>query len=445
MWGYMKENWAVFAYGGTSLLLTLLNKVFFSMGMNFPLVLLFLQSMVALLIFSFFAPTLTPSTPSTPAPEESGRRRRTWNDTLVAVLFVGNNALSMTALKYVSLPMFGALRRMIIVVVLPLQYALFGIVPSPMWVTVFSVFLICAGAASAMSADVTFSLDGYVLTVGSMFCAGGYLVVLSAAGKKSSYVELTQYNLKVASIVLALILGAEILSPQLHTLHEPDLTAIIRYMSASWGATAAVVLMISLSCILSIALNYSLFLTTTVASPITASIVGNGKALLCDIVGSLAFADVALSFRFVFGVVLTLIGVTLYSVCRVLFGESPDPDAAENGKDVPLLATVASPSDDRSDDDEVREEEEDDEEYDGSQCETNALLAHRSLSLRNTKIHNLVARSRPRLARSISTPVLPSSASSASSAWSSASSSYFMAANMDTDLLSLFPASPPRS
>ncbi|KNC47240.1 drug/Metabolite transporter superfamily protein [Thecamonas trahens ATCC 50062] len=248
------------------------------------------------------------------SPPSGHSPKQNWKDAAVAVLFVGNNAFSVLALKYVSLPMFGAIRRMLVAVVLILQYMLYGRLPEPMGATLASVVLICVGALTAGMADAAYSFEGYALTGCSMVCAAGYLVALGAVGQSRPFAQLLRTNVSSCVVALTAFLVFETLVPH-HMLggRQPDV-----YVAAAFATDSSASLLLTVGIVVGSAaigflLNYSLFVTTTESSPLTATIVGNAKALLTDVLGSLLFADVTLTVRFVSGIALTLLGISIYS------------------------------------------------------------------------------------------------------------------------------------
>lgn len=211
------------------------------------------------------------------------------------------------SLSFVSVPMFGCIRRMMIGFVLVFEYFVRGSVPPYPWTTLLAVVLVCTGAMVAAWQDLHGSAIGNGLALASIVSAAGYLVGLASVKHRSpdtSYLAILRYNFAIATCLLCVVLAAE---------RESQLVPAMQRLSEC-GAPCYNAL--ATSSILVVLLNYSMFLSVTLTSPLTTTITGNVKALLTDLVGAAVFADVTLTSGFASGVCLTLLGITTYSYVK---------------------------------------------------------------------------------------------------------------------------------
>ena len=231
--------------------------------------------------------------------------------------------LSLVALHYVNIPVYNTIRRFstLLVIVIErlfvfLSYSFICVALSHLclflcsWLNkkvpmdeLASVLMMVAGAVVAYMGDLTFSFEGYALTILSCVACAAYLVCIRFTKERtqSGEFEMMLYN-NILSIpfVLFLVLGLE-LDGLLNFQHWLDISFL---------------LCLFMSALLAFLLNYFMFLCSNVNSPLTTSVTGQVKAILSVFFGLFFFGDVIITPLLLTGLGITSVGSIYYAIIK---------------------------------------------------------------------------------------------------------------------------------
>jgi len=127
----------------------------------------------------------------------------------ISCMFLGNVLCGLGSTKSLSIPMFTALRRASILMIMVGEYAILGLKPSK--ATLISITLMVGGAVIAALYDLSFDLTGYVMVFSNnIFTAmnGVWMKKASLSGKCSK-MGLLFYNSLFSAIIMLLYFTAE--------------------------------------------------------------------------------------------------------------------------------------------------------------------------------------------------------------------------------------------
>ncbi|KAL8499449.1 hypothetical protein ACS0TY_022422 [Phlomoides rotata] len=192
---------------------------------------------------------------------------------LVSLFYNANVAFALASLKGVNIPMYIAIKRLTPLTVLIAGF--FSGKGRPSTQVTLSVVLTAAGVIIAALGDFSFDLLGYSMALISVFFQTMYLVLVEKSGAEDglSSVEIMFYNsiLSLPFLLFLIIATGEF----------PDSVSILYAKSTSFSF----LVLLLLSMVMSIALNYTMFLCTIVNSALTTTIVGVLKGVVstvCD-------------------------------------------------------------------------------------------------------------------------------------------------------------------
>ncbi|DBA85028.1 TPA: hypothetical protein ACH3X2_005762 [Trebouxia sp. C0005] len=289
-----KKLLACLSYGTVSVSITLFNKAVFSVyGFHYPNFVTTLQIMVSILymhllkgvgLFHF-------------APLTSKGARQILPLVFCWWLYVVSGV---TALRYLTVPMFSVFRRSTTLIVVVGEFFMFHKLPSKSCLGSIVVMLI--GAIIAGATDLTYSLPGYIWVSICAISTAMYLLLIRALKDSTG---LSESSLLYHNNVLSLPLMASYMltaTTEVQTVRQyPQLNNIWFLLFLGVSASQAFLL------------NLCIFRCTTINSPLATTITGQMKDIITTGLGMILFGDVQFSSKNLLGITLGLLGGMLYS------------------------------------------------------------------------------------------------------------------------------------
>lgn len=289
----------------------------------------------------------------------------------VTLMFLGNVLCGLGSTKSLNIPMFTALRRFSIFMTMMGEWYLLNAKPSPS--IMFSVALMVGGSMIAAFYDLAFDLEGYTLVFfNNVFTAlnGVYMKKASVSGKCSKMGVLFYNSLFSGLIMMSYFLlehahlagyftPSTATSPAILSLDQQQATAKVALdalqsianeniaaanllRGASEVGDAEPMIMSTLSKVFAFdqwnnpmflfmffgaasmgsVLNYSIFLCTTVNSPLTTAVVGATKNVATTYIGMFAFADYKFTWINFIGINVSIFGSLYYTYMILFKGQS---------------------------------------------------------------------------------------------------------------------------
>lgn len=214
-----------------------------------------------------------------------------------------HSSLSLIALKGMNIPMYGALKRCTPMVNLILSVVILH-KPFPSCLIISSIMLITVGCLIAGIGDLSFDAAAYIIGSLSVVVQGMYQTLIQKAAEKNlSVFEIFQLNCYNCLPMFAI--GSIITVEPLRLANYSNL--------GDFGFICCLLLVVVLGSIL----NYSLFLSTSLNSALTTSLIGVLKSVLQTIIGFFTFGGVAYSPVNVTGIVLNSLGGAFYTYAKL--------------------------------------------------------------------------------------------------------------------------------
>jgi drug/metabolite transporter (DMT)-like permease len=205
----------------------------------------------------------------------------------VFLLFFGNVMCGLGGTQSLNLPMFTVLRRFSILMSMIGEYYLLSTVPSAQ--VIFAVFLMIFGAIIAALFDFSYDAYGYLLVLlNDLFTAlNGIYLKKATISKRCSKMGIMFYNSLLSFLSLILYsLWSHFLSSAPNastTLVESPTTSTSIFEEVisfpGWNDPSFVMLFV-FTALMGSVLNYSIFLCTTINSPLTTAVIGCLKNIL---------------------------------------------------------------------------------------------------------------------------------------------------------------------
>ncbi|XWS70550.1 hypothetical protein CRYUN_Cryun03dG0057100 [Craigia yunnanensis] len=222
----------------------------------------------------------------------------------VSLFYNANVAFALASLKGVNIPMYIAIKRLTPLAVLIAGF--FSGKGKPTTQVILSVLLTAAGVIVAAIGDFSFDLFGYSMALSSVFFQTMYLVLVEKSGAEDglSSVEIMFYNsfLSLPFLLFLIIATGEF----------PNSFSLLFAKSNSFSFL--VILLLSL--VMGIALNYTMFLCTIVNSALTTTIVGVLKGVGSTTLGFVVLGGVQVHALNVTGLVINTAGGVWYSYAK---------------------------------------------------------------------------------------------------------------------------------
>ncbi|KAK1269158.1 hypothetical protein QJS04_geneDACA013833 [Acorus gramineus] len=222
----------------------------------------------------------------------------------VSIFYNANVAFALASLKGVNIPMYIALKRLTPLAVLVAGFFMGKGRPSLQ--VSLSVMFTAVGVIIAAAGDFSFDLVGYSLALTSVFFQTMYLVLVEKSGAEDglSSVELMFYNgfLSLPFLLFLIIATGEF----------PDSLSLL--FAKANSLAFSVILILSL--VMGIVLNYTMFLCTIVNSALTTTIVGVLKGVGSTTFGFVLLGGVKVHTLNVTGLVINTAGGVWYSYAK---------------------------------------------------------------------------------------------------------------------------------
>eukprot|EP00270_Netrium_digitus_P006977 TRINITY_DN2017_c0_g1_i1.p1 TRINITY_DN2017_c0_g1~~TRINITY_DN2017_c0_g1_i1.p1 ORF type:complete len:366 (-),score=108.74 TRINITY_DN2017_c0_g1_i1:212-1240(-) len=228
-----------------------------------------------------------------------------WRLIPLSMSYNANVAFALASLKGINIPMYIALKRLTPMAVL--IAGLFYKKDRPPLQVTLSVSLTVVGCVIAAVGDFSFEPMAYAMALTSVFFQTAYLVLVERSGAESGLTstELMLYNsvLSLPVLLLFLLLSGDTMPSLLELVEEGTKSVVF-----------AVVVLLSL--LMGIALNFTMFLCTIVNSALTTTIVGVLKGVGSTILGFFILGGVEFHWVNVAGLVINTAGGVWYSVAK---------------------------------------------------------------------------------------------------------------------------------
>lgn len=222
----------------------------------------------------------------------------------VSLFYNANVAFALASLKGVNIPMYIAIKRLTPLAVLVAGF--FSGKGQPTTQVTLSVLLTATGCVIAALGDFSFDLFGYSMALTSVFFQTMYLVLVEKSGAEDglSSVEIMFYNsfLSLPFLVFLIIITGEF----------PG--SLLLLFTKSNSFSFLVILIVSL--VMGIILNFTMFLCTVVNSALTTTIVGVLKGVGSTTLGFVILGGVQVRALNVTGLVINTAGGVWYSYAK---------------------------------------------------------------------------------------------------------------------------------
>lgn len=222
----------------------------------------------------------------------------------VSLFYNANVAFALASLKGVNIPMYIAIKRLTPLAVLVAGF--FSGKGKPTTQVTVSVLLTATGCVIAALGDFSFDLFGYSMALTSVFFQTMYLVLVEKSGAEDglSSVEIMFYNsfLSLPFLVFLIIVTGEF----------PGSLSLL--FSKSNSFSFLVILILSL--VMGIILNFTMFLCTLVNSALTTTIVGVLKGVGSTTLGFVVLGGVQVRALNVTGLLINTAGGVWYSYAK---------------------------------------------------------------------------------------------------------------------------------
>ncbi|XP_044462849.1 UDP-galactose/UDP-glucose transporter 7 [Mangifera indica] len=222
----------------------------------------------------------------------------------VSLFYNANVAFALASLKGVNIPMYIAIKRLTPLAVLITGF--FSGKGKPTTQVALSVLLTALGCIIAAIGDFSFDLFGYSMALTSVFFQTMYLVLVEKSGAEDglSSIEIMFYNsfLSLPFLLFLILITGEF----------PSSLSLLFAKSHSF--TFLVILTLSL--VMGIVLNFTMFLCTIVNSALTTTIVGVLKGVGSTTLGFVVLGGVQVHALNVAGLVINTAGGLWYSYAK---------------------------------------------------------------------------------------------------------------------------------
>ncbi|XP_026406491.1 UDP-galactose/UDP-glucose transporter 7-like isoform X2 [Papaver somniferum] len=222
----------------------------------------------------------------------------------VSLFYNANVAFALASLKGVNIPMYIALKRLTPLAVLVAGF--FSGKGKPPTQVSLSVLFTAFGVIIAALGDFSFDLFGYTMALTSVFFQTMYLVLVEKSGAEDglSSVELMFYNgfLSLPFLLFLIIATGEF----------PNCV----YLLFDKAISFSFLMVLILSLVMGIVLNFTMFLCTIVNSALTTTIVGVLKGVGSTTLGFILLGGVQVRALNVTGLVINTAGGVWYSYAK---------------------------------------------------------------------------------------------------------------------------------
>lgn len=241
---------------------------------------------------------------------------------LISLFYNANVAFALASLKGVNIPMYIAIKRLT-----PLAVLIAGIFRGkrrPSLQVILSVLLTAAGVLVAALGDFSFDFVGYSMAFISVFFQTMYLVLVEKSGAEDgmSSIEIMFYNslLSLPFLMFLIVAMGEF----------PSSLSLLFAKSSSFSF----LLILLISLVMGIVLNYTMFLCTVVNSALTTTIVGVLKGVGSTTLGFFLLGGVEAHALNVTGLAINTAGGIWYSYAKYTQRKNKQPPRISAGPDL---------------------------------------------------------------------------------------------------------------
>jgi len=228
-----------------------------------------------------------------------------------AVLYCANVGFSLMSLSYVSIPVYGVIKRLTpgacaiisYIVLKKTEKSMIGI----------SIVMLCIGTVLTGVGDLKFDLGAYGLGIGSVISQALYLVYIQQKGIK--YDVLTMMYANSVNCIPILATFAYFSGETMAAFENEETFSLSLWIDLGVLLFAGIVL------------NYALFLCTTVNSALATTVTGVCKALVTTVLGFFTFGGQPLTATLLGGIAINTIGSIVYSYAKYV--EKRDRETAK--------------------------------------------------------------------------------------------------------------------
>lgn len=303
---FLKISSAIF-YGLTSFLITVVNKRILSAPFKFPsFLVLGIGQLMATIIVLYVGKKLR----IIKLPQYSHKLLRSLFP--LPLLYLGTMMFGLGSTQNLSLPMFSALRRFHVWLVMILEMYILKVQVA--LEVQLSIYAMIGGAVLAAFDDLSFNLEGYVfiMTTNVLGAVNSIYVKKELDGTDLGTYGLMFYN------SLVMILPATALAWYLG-----DLETV--YTFDEWTNPAFLIEFI-LGCIMGFILNYSTILCTQCNSPLTTTMVGSLKNVSVTYIGMFVGGDYIFSWANWIGLNISVAANMVYNYVTFAKKKNPQPE-----------------------------------------------------------------------------------------------------------------------
>ncbi|CAI7800002.1 unnamed protein product, partial [Closterium sp. NIES-54] len=221
----------------------------------------------------------------------------------LSLSYMLNVVISMASIRGVNVPMYTALRRTTVAFTLIAERLLASKQHSAY--TLVSVAVIVAGALLAAVRDFSFEAYGYSIVLLSNITTALYLTLIARLGKSTGLNSFGLMWSNGINCIPALLLWTFLSGEIQRALAFPALL------------DPAFLVVLSMSCLMAFALNYTVFLNTSLNSALTQNMCGNLKDLGTVGIGWALFGGLPFDVGNIIGQVMGFLGSALYAYCKI--------------------------------------------------------------------------------------------------------------------------------
>ncbi|KAM9982378.1 hypothetical protein ACTFIZ_006912 [Dictyostelium cf. discoideum] len=215
--------------------------------------------------------------------------------------YIINVLLGLDSLKQLNIPMYSALKRLVAVVILVMEYFILKKVSPPKIIA--SVVVMVIGAVVAGITDLSFNSLGYSLVLLSCIFQASYLIYVKKVASNMSTYDMLYYNsvLSLPITIFLMVVNQEI--------------EYFQTFEHLYNRSFQVYFILSI--FLGFFLNFCIFFCTSVNSPLTTSVTGQVKNIASTIIGAIVFNDIIIHPINILGLIINIIGSIWYSFLKL--------------------------------------------------------------------------------------------------------------------------------
>jgi len=218
----------------------------------------------------------------------------------------------LSALSYVNVPVFSALRRGVTLIVMLGEYLLLG--KRTDRDESMSIYFMILGAVVAGWGDMHASFIGYALTLLNCVVTAGYLVFIKRTSQET---KLDNFSLMLYNNMLSFV-------PVLIVTMYSEYTGLVTFDNYF---NIGFIICFMMSAVQAFLLNYLIFLCSTFNSPLATSVTGQIKTIVTTGLGLFMFNDVKFTPFLILGLFISTVASFWYGQIKYRQTIQPKPTA----------------------------------------------------------------------------------------------------------------------